>query len=70
MSTALKLSKAQLSKIIVSGGFFGSLLGKLVGPLMKVTTPLAKNVLVPLLQLPQRLMQEFKRKCTVLGQQL
>ena len=46
--TDLKLSKAQISKIIQSGWFFGSLLSKLVGPLMKVAIPLAKNVLVPL----------------------
>ena len=48
MSTDLKLSKAQISKIIQSGGFLGSLLSKLVGPLMKVSIPLAKNVLAPL----------------------
>ena len=48
MSTDLKLSKAQISKIIQSGGFLGSLLSKLAGPLMKVATPLAKNVLAPL----------------------
>ena len=34
MSTDLKLSKAQISKIIQSGGFLGSLLSKLAGPLM------------------------------------
>ena len=45
MSTDLKLSKAQISKIIQSGGFLGSLLSKLAGPLMKVAIPLAKNVL-------------------------
>ena len=44
----LTLSKAQISKIIQSGGFLGSLLSKLVGPLMKVSIPLAKNVLAPL----------------------
>ena len=44
MSTDLKLSKAQISKIIQSGGFLGSLLSKLAGPLMKVAIPLAKNV--------------------------
>ena len=44
----IKLSKAQLSKIIQSGGFLGALLGKLAGPLMKVGVPLAKNVLAPL----------------------
>ena len=48
MSTDLKLSKAQISKIIQSDGFLGSLLSKLAGPLMKVALPLAKNTLVPL----------------------
>ena len=48
MSTDLKLSKAQISKIIQSGGFLGSLLSKLAGPLMKVAFPLAKNVLASL----------------------
>ena len=48
MSTDLKLSKAQISKIIQSGGFLGSLLSKLAGPLMKVAIPLAKNVSAPL----------------------
>ena len=46
MPTDLKLSKAQISKIIQSGGFLGSLLSKLAGPLMKVAIP--KNVLAPL----------------------
>ena len=48
ISTYLKLSRAQISKIIQSGGFLGSLLSKLAGPLMKVAIPLAKNVLAPL----------------------
>ena len=48
MSIDLKLSKAQISKIIQSGGFLGSLLSKLAGPLMKVAIRLAKNVLAPL----------------------
>ena len=39
MSTDLKLSKAQINKIIQSGGFLGSLLCKLAGPLMKVAIP-------------------------------
>ena len=43
MSTDLKLSKAQISKIIQSGEFLGSLLCKLVSPLMKVAVPLVKN---------------------------
>ena len=44
MSTDLKLSKTQISKIIQSGGFLGSLLSKFAGPLMKVVILLAKNV--------------------------
>ena len=48
MSTNLKFSKSQISKIIKSGGFLGSLLSKLAGLLMKVVIPLAKNVLAPL----------------------
>ena len=48
MSSDIKLSKAQVSKIIPSGGFLGSLLSKLAGPLMKVAVPLAKNVLASL----------------------
>ena len=48
MWTDIKLSKAQISKIIQSGGFLGLLLSKLAGPLMKVAIPLAKNVLAPL----------------------
>ena len=48
MSTDLKLSKAQISKIIQSGGFLGSLLSKIAAPLMKIAIPLVKNVLVPL----------------------
>ena len=44
MSTDLKLSKAQIYKIIQSREFLESLLSKLAGPLMKVAIPLAKNV--------------------------
>ena len=44
----IKLSKAQLPKIIQSGGFLGVLLGKLAGPLMRVGVPLAKNVFAAL----------------------
>ena len=40
----IRLSKAQIKKLIQSGGF----LGKLAGPLMKVALLLAKNVLAPL----------------------
>ena len=48
MSTDLKLFKGQIIKIIQSGGFLESLWTKLVGLLMKVAVPLAKNVLTPL----------------------
>ena len=43
-ATNIKVSKAQIKKIIQSGGVLGKLLSKLVGPLMKVALPLAKNV--------------------------
>ena len=52
LSTDVKLSKAQLSKMILSGEFLGRLLGPLLKtglPLMKnVIKPLAKSVLIPL----------------------
>ena len=48
MSADIKLSKTQITKIIQSGGFLGSLLSKLAGPLMKIAVPFAKNVLAPL----------------------
>ena len=41
------MSKAQISRIIQSGEFLGSLLSKLALPLMKIAVPLAKNVLAP-----------------------
>ena len=44
MSTDIKLSKAQISKIIQSGGF----LGKILGPLLKTGLPLLKSVIKPL----------------------
>ena len=51
-SVDIKFSKAQLSKMIQTGGFLGRLLGPLLKtglPLMKsVITPLAKSVLIPL----------------------
>ena len=51
-SVDIKFSKAQLSKMIQSGGFLGKLLGPLLKtglPLTKsVITPLAKSVLIPL----------------------
>ena len=48
LSTDVKFSKTQLSKMIQSGGFLGNLLGKLAGPFMKVAMSLAKNILEPL----------------------
>ena len=48
MTTDIKLSKAQIKKLIQSGSFLGKLLRKLAGPLMKVALPLAKNILAPL----------------------
>ena len=52
LSTDIKFSKAQLSKMIQSAGFLGKLLGPLLRtglPLIKsVIKPLAKSVLVPL----------------------
>ena len=44
MSTDIKLSKAQIKKIIKSGG----VLGKLLGPLLKTGLPLLKSVIKPL----------------------
>ena len=43
LSTHVKLSKAQLSKMILSGEF----LGRLLGPLLKTGLPLMKNVIKP-----------------------
>ena len=47
-ATDIKLSKAQIKKLIQPEGFLGKLLSKLAGPLMKVALPLAKNVLASL----------------------
>ena len=44
LSTDIKLSKTQISKMIQSGGF----LGRLLGPLLKTGLPLMKNVINPL----------------------
>ena len=41
LSTDIRLSKTQLSKMIKSGGF----LGRLLGPLLKTGLPLMKNVI-------------------------
>ena len=48
ISTDLKFSKVQISKIIQPGGFLESLLSKLAGSLIIVAIPLEKNVLAPL----------------------
>ena len=44
LSTDIRLSKIQLSKMIQSGGF----LGRLLGPLLNIGLPLIKNVIKPL----------------------
>ena len=44
LSTDIKLSKTQLSKVIQSGGF----LVRLLGPLLKTGLPLIKNLIKPL----------------------
>ena len=48
ISTYLKLSKAQISKLIQFGEFLGPFLRKLASLLMKVAILLAKNVLAVL----------------------
>ena len=48
MSTDLKLYGAQISKIIQSEEFLGSLLSKLAAPLMKVGIRFTKNVSAPI----------------------
>ena len=44
LSTDIKFSKTQLSKMIQSRGF----LGRLLGPLLKTGLPLIKNVIKPI----------------------
>ena len=72
MSTDVKYSKIQISKIIQSGGFLGSLLSKLVGLLMKVAIPVAKNVLASLgiTAAASAIAARIKKKNMVLEQQL
>ena len=48
MSTDIKLSKAQISKIIQSGEFLSSLLSKIAVPLMKLVVAVPNKVLAPL----------------------
>ena len=70
--TDLKLCRAQISKWIQSGGFLGSLLSKLAGPLMKVAISLAKNVLASLgiTAAASAIDARIKKKYMVLEQQL
>ena len=56
-STDLKLSKAQISKIIQPGGF----LGRLLGPLLKTGLPLIKNVIK---LLAKSLFNSFRINCS------
>ena len=43
ISTDIKLSKMQISKIMQSGSFLSALLSKIAGPLMKVAFLLTKD---------------------------
>ena len=72
MSIDLKLSKAQISKIIQFLGFLGSLLSRLARPLMKVEIVLAKNFLAPLgiTAAASEIDARIKKKNMVLEQQL
>ena len=71
LSTDLKLSKGQISKIIQSGEFLGKLLGSLLKiglPLIKnVIKPLAKSVLIPLGLTAQHLLLILEYKKKILG---
>ena len=48
MSSDIKLSKAQIKIIIISGGALGSILRKLLRNFIKVASPILKNVGLPL----------------------
>ena len=71
LSTDLKLSKAQISRIVQCGRFSGSLSNKLAVPLMKLAVPLAKNILTPLgiTAAASAIDAGISKKYTVLGQQ-
>ena len=61
LSTHIKLSKTQISKMIQSGGF----LGKILGPLLKTGLPLLKNVIKPLAKsvlIPLGLTQQYQQQ--------
>ena len=72
ISADLKLSRAQNSKIIQSGGFLGSLLSQLAGLFKKVAITLAKNILAPLeiTAAAAAIDAEIRKKYMVLEQQL
>ena len=72
LSRDVKFSKTLLLKMSQSGGFLGSLLSKLAGPLMKVAIPLAKNVLAPLglTAAMSAIDGSIKKRCLVQEQQL
>ena len=55
MSTDIKLSKAQISKIILSGGLLGSLLSKLACPLMKVALIISNEEINDIMKIVQAL---------------
>ena len=42
MLTEIKLSRTQISEIVQFLGFLGSLLSKIVGPLIKLVVPMAE----------------------------
>ena len=61
LSTDIKLSKTQLSKMIQ----FGEFLGRLIDPLLKAGLPLIKNVIKPLgksVLIPLGLMQQHQQQ--------
>ena len=66
LSTDVKFSKFQLSKMMQSGGFLGNLLSKLAGPLMNVAMPLAKNVPLGLTAAMSAIDGSIKKRCLVL----
>ena len=72
MSTDLKIFEAQISKIIQYGGFLGSLLSEVAGPLKKIAVPSAKNVLAPLeiTAAASAIDAEIKKKYVVLEMRL
>ena len=61
LATDIKLSKAQIKKLIQSGGFLGKLLSKLAGPVTKVAMALEKRLPLPF---------ALAKKKTYLGTQL